>query len=142
MSQSTRLSVAIHLLVALTLRRGELLNSDELAWSVDTNPSMVRRILALLGKAELVSTQAGPAGGATIARNPKQITLLDVLRAVELKPSSRVHVPNPKCPLGAVLEEPLGSVLQEAEKASERVLTQKSVFDVAQIARRRIGPNP
>lgn len=142
MSQSTRFSVALHILIALTLRRGELLNSDELAWSVDTNPSMVRRILASLGRADLVSTRAGPAGGATIARNPKEITLLDVLRAVSLKPSSGIHVPNPECPLGAVLEEPLRSVLREAEKARERVLAQKTVFDVARIARRRIGPSP
>lgn len=138
MSRSTRFSVAIHILVALALRK-ERLNSDELAWSIDTNPSMVRRILGSLGKAGLVVSQAGPSGGAEIAKDARRISLLDVLRAVELKPSSGVHAPNPECPLGAVLDEPLCAVLGEAERASERVLAQKTIDDVARMARRRIA---
>lgn len=138
MSQSTRFPVAIHILIALTLRH-ERLNSEDLAWSIDTNPSMVRRILASLSRAGLVTSQAGPSGGSEIAKDPKQITLLDVLHAVELKPSSGVHTPNPSCPLGAVLDRPLRTVLREAEKASERVLAQKTVYEVAQMARKRMG---
>lgn len=138
MSQSTRFSVAIHILVALTLRRGERLSSESLAWSIGTNASMVRRILSLLSKAGFVSSHAGQAGGTTLARNPKGIVLLDVLEAVELRPASGVHAPNPECPLGAVLEEPLNSVMREAEDAGERVLAGKTIYDVAQIAGRRI----
>lgn len=140
MSQSTRFSVAIHILVSLTLqRRDERLNSESLAWSIDTNPSMVRRILASLNRAGLVSSTAGPAGGSKLAKDPRRITLMDVLQAVELKPSSSVHAPNPECPLGAVLDEPLSAVLGEAEKASQRVLAQKTIYGVAQMARRRIA---
>ncbi len=138
MPQSTRFPVAIHILIALTLRTDRL-NSEDLAWSVDTNPSMVRRILASLNRAGLVTSQAGAAGGATIAKDPRQITLLDVLQAVELKPSIGVHTPNPECPLGAILGEPLQAVLDEAEGAAEQVLAESTVYDVAQIAQRRIA---
>lgn len=138
MSQSTRFSVAIHILVALTLRH-ERLNSEDLAWSIDTNPSMVRRILASLSRARLVTCQAGRSGGAEIAKNPKHITLLDVLHAVELKPSSGVHTPNPDCPLGAVLDRPLSTVLREAERAADQVFAQKTVYEVAQMARKRMA---
>ena len=136
MSRSTRFPVAIHILVALTLR-GRL-NSDELAWSIGTNPSMVRRILASLSKAGLVVSQPGPSGGAELARDPRHVTLLEVLRAVELRPASGVHVPNPECPLGSVLEEPLCSVLRQAEEAAEGVLAAKNIHAVSRIARRRI----
>ncbi len=139
MSQSTRFSVAIHILVALTLRKADRLTSEELAWSIDTNASMVRRILTSLNRAGLVSSHAGPAGGAVLDKDPKRISLLDVLLAVELKPSSGVHTPNPECPLGAVLEEPLCAVLTEAEKASQRVLSQKTVREVATTIGRRVG---
>ena len=139
MSQSTRFSVAIHILVALTLQRDERLNSKALAWSIDTNASMIRRILTSLGRAGLVSSQAGPAGGAVLAKNPKKITLLDILLAVELKPATGVHSPNSECPLGAVLEEPLSAILAEANKASESVLAQKSVHEIAKRIGRRIA---
>jgi len=138
MAQSTRFSVSIHILVALALRT-ERLNSEALAWSIGTNPSMVRRILASLNRAGLVSSHAGPAGGAQLAKDARRISLLDVLQAVELKPPSGVHTPNPECPLGAVLDEPLAAVLDEAEDAAERVLAHKTVHEVAQLARRRIA---
>ena len=138
MPRSTRFPVAVHILVSLALRP-ERLNSEELAWSVDTNASMIRRILGSLARAGLVTSQSGAAGGAELAVDPKQIRLLDVLRAVELKPAVGVHTPNPECPLGAILEDPLQEVLDAAEAASERVLAQKTVYEVAQEARRRIA---
>ncbi len=137
MPKSTRFSVATHILVSLALRTDRL-NSEALAWSVDTNPSMVRRILASLNRAGLVASRTGAAGGVTIAKDPKRITLLDVLHAVELKPSIGVHTPNPECPLGAVLGEPLQAVLDDAEGASQQVLAERTVYEVAQTARRRI----
>lgn len=138
MPQSTRFSVAIHILVSLTLR-GERLKSEELAWSIDTNASMVRRILASLKKCGLVTSQPGPDGGAEIAKDPKRITLLQVLRAVELKPATGVHRPNPECPLGAVIDEPLAAVLAEADRAGEHVLAGKTVHEVARTVGRRIA---
>ena len=134
--QSTRFSVAVHILVSLAL--SGRLNSEELAWSIDTNASMVRRILASLKKSGLVDSRAGPDGGAEIARDPKRITLLEVLHAVELKPATGVHRPNRECPLGAVIDAPLAAVLAEADQASEQVLDQKTVHDVARTVRRRI----
>ncbi len=138
MSQSTRFPVAIHILVSLALLT-ERLSSESLAWSIDTNPSRVRRILMSLNRAGLVTSQAGAAGGAKLAKDPRRITLLDVLHAVELKPSTGVHTPNPECPLGAILGEPLQAVLEEAEQAAERVLAQKTVYEIAEKARKRIA---
>ena len=138
MPQSTRFPVAIHILISLTLRTDRL-SSGDLAWSIDTNPSMVRRILMSLNRAGLVTSQAGAAGGAKLAKDPRRITLLDVLHAVELKPSIGVHTPNPECPLGAILCEPLQEVLDEAQEAAERVLAQKTVYQVAQKAGKRVA---
>jgi Rrf2 family protein len=138
MSRNTQFPVAIHILVALTLR-SEWLNSESLAWSIGTNASLVRRLLLPLNRAGFISSRPGPAGGVHLARDPRRISLLEVLRAVEVKSSISVHEPNPECPLGAILGGPLGIVLAEAEEAAERVLASKTVHEVAQEARREIA---
>jgi Rrf2 family protein len=137
MSRNTQFPVAIHILVALTLR-DEWLNSEALAWSIGTNASLVRRLLLPLNRAGFIRSRPGPAGGVKLARDPKRVSLLDVLRAVEVSASLSVHEPNPECPLGAILGGPLRAVLDDAEEAAERVLASKSVHEVAQEARRRI----
>lgn len=138
MPQSTRFPVALHILISLTLRPDEWMNSESLAWSINTNASMVRRILSSLGRAGLVTSQAGISGGAKLALDPDRITLLDVYRAVHLKPKLGVHAPNEKCPLGAVLEEPLRAILDETDAAAERVLSEKTISEIAELARKRI----
>lgn len=139
MSRNTQFPVALHILIALALRN-EILNSDELAWSIDTNASMVRRILAALNQAGLVESRSGPGGGVRLARAPGRISLLEVLEALEIRSTLAVHTPNPECPLGAVLGEPLAAVLEEADAAARRVLAGKTVRDVAGTAAARIAP--
>ncbi len=46
-------------------------------------PALVRRLVTTLAVAGLVKTQRGSAGGVTLARPPAQISLLDVVQAVE-----------------------------------------------------------
>ena len=143
MSKSTRFPVAVHILVALVTKRTEWLNSESLAWSIGTNASMVRRVLAALKRAGLVACQAGIAGGATLAIHPERITLLDVYQAVKLKSNIGVHKPNPECPMGAVIDGPLQAGLDESEEAVNGVLSGKTIAGVTEetvqriVARRR-----
>lgn len=99
---------------------------------------MVRRILSALARAGLVASHAGIAGGAKLAKDPSQITLLEVYRAVKLKSNIGVHAANPECPMGAVIGEPLQSVLDETEQAVDRVLANKTIGDIAADAASRI----
>jgi Rrf2 family protein len=138
MSRNTQFPVAIHILVALTLR-DEWLNSEALAWSIGTNASLVRRLLLPLNRAGFITSRPGPTGGVKLAQDPRDISLLEVLRAVEVRSSLSVHEPNPECPLGAILGGTLRTVLDEAEEAAERVLASKNVHEVAQEARREIA---
>ena len=123
MSQSTRFPVAVHILAALATKRTPWLNSESLAWSIGTNASLVRRILASLSKAGLVTSQSGISGGADLAKPADDITLLDVYEAVKLKSHLGVHVSNPKCPMGAVIGDPLQAILDEPEEAVRNVLS-------------------
>ena len=84
MQISSRFSVGVHVLTLLASNpAGELLTSDRLANSVNTNPVVIRRILGQLKKAGLVEVRAA-AGGTYLRRDPATITLLDVYRAVDV----------------------------------------------------------
>src|SRR6266498_797814 len=101
MTGNSRFAVSVHVLSYLAYKAGVQTTSAEIASSVDTNPVVIRRLLAALVKARLVVPQKGAAGGFSLASAPKNITLLDVYRAVETQTDlglSRL-APNHKCPV-------------------------------------------
>ena len=122
MTASSRFPAATHILTALHWNEGELLSSEQLAVTVNTNPVVIRRVLGTLRKAGLVTTLSGAHGGSKLARSPQQITLLEVYRAVEDTSLFRLHCPNTTCALGGVIETTLAPIYGEAEQAMEQVL--------------------
>ncbi len=59
---------------------------------LDTNPVVVRRVLASLQQAKLIESQKGPTGGSRLLKSPKAISLADVYKAVET--GSLFHTPS------------------------------------------------
>jgi Rrf2 family protein len=94
---------------------------------------VVRRIVGALRNAGMVTVQPGVGGGATLAREPDDITLLDVYRAVEdgdelfsLHPSE----PSRSCNVGGNIRDVLRPIFCTAHRAMESVLAQVSIADV------------
>jgi len=133
MQISSRFSVAVHVLTLLaTTPAGELLTSDRLAGSVNTNPVVIRRILGQLKKAGLVEVRAA-VGGTHLRRPAAAITLLDVYRAVEVVEGNLFSFhehPNPKCPVGRNIQAALDETLHRAQAALEQQLAAVSVAQV------------
>ncbi|NCC07499.1 MAG: Rrf2 family transcriptional regulator [Clostridia bacterium] len=75
--------VAVHSLVFLNHKKCSL-SSEMIAENVCTNPARVRKILLKLKKADLISSKGGTDGGYFFEKDPKAVTLRDVLAAVEL----------------------------------------------------------
>jgi Rrf2 family protein len=134
MQISSRFSVAVHVLTLLAVTpAGELLTSDRMAGSVNTNPVVIRRILGQLKKAGLVDVRAA-AGGTYLRRPAAAITLLDVYRAVEVVEGDLFSIhdkPNPKCPVGRNIQAALDDTLRQAQAALEQQLAGVSVAQVA-----------
>jgi Rrf2 family protein len=132
MTKSSRFVIATHTLAMLANGDGEPLTSDWIAGSVNTNPVVIRRILALLSKAGLVATQEGAKGGTRLARPADEITLLAVYRAVEEGDlfASHPQSPNPDCPIGCNIQAALEPTLDAAEKAMAGSLAKTTVADV------------
>jgi DNA-binding IscR family transcriptional regulator len=89
MAANSRMTIAVHVLawLALAQRRGRaVLTSDEVAASVNTNPVIIRRCLGELRRAGLVEVRHGAGAGWSLARDPAQITLLEVHDAIGPEP--------------------------------------------------------
>jgi Rrf2 family protein len=91
MLTNTHFSIAVHVLVALAYNEGRVVSSDDLAKTVDTNPSFLRGLIGQLRDAGLVETRLGKGGGSVLARPAREISLAEVYRAVETSPGLPVH---------------------------------------------------
>ena len=135
MAANSRMTIAVHALawMALTQRRGpELLTSDQVAASVNTNPVIIRRSLGDLRRAGLVQVRHGAGAGWSLARAPEEISLLDVYDAVGQEPLFGMHhtEPNLECPVGKGIGPALGHIYGEIEQSMRRELALVSVADV------------
>jgi Rrf2 family protein len=130
---NTRFAVAAHILTFLQAQDGEPATSELIASSVNTNPSLIRRLLSQLGRAGLTTARMGTGGGALLARRGDRITLLDVYHAVD----DDTHVipihqsPNPKCPVGREISEVLSARVDGAERALFDELARTTIADLA-----------
>ena len=134
MTGNSRFAVSVHILAYLAFRKEAAVSSAEIASSVDTNPVVIRRLLATLVKAKLVVAHKGAAGGFALAEAPHAISLLEIYRAVEPNPmhGMKRFAPNRKCPVGARIEEILQQVFTTAQAAMEAQLSTVSLAQVDQ----------
>jgi Rrf2 family protein len=126
---SSRFAVAVHILTLLAQGGGEPVTSEYIAGSVNTNPSLIRRLLLALQKAGLTTSQLGTGGGALLARPAGHITLLDVYRAVEEGEVFGMHreQPNPDCPVGRNIQAELHTRFDSATRQMEGELARTTI---------------
>jgi Rrf2 family protein len=132
MAVNTQFSIAVHILAGLGCRNGRHTTSSELAMSVNTSPSFVRRTLSKLSKAGLVETATGKAGACWLAKKPEQISLRDVYRAVDAPKVFAIHAyANQKaCPVSCNIKKALDHALTRTQKAMEKSLDDISLAQI------------
>ncbi len=132
MAISSRFIVSVHILTLLAQSGGKPVTSEWIAGSANTNPAVVRKLLGLLSKAGLTTSQLGVGGGALLARPAAEITLLDVYRAVDEGELFALHheQPNPACPIGRNIQTALLGTLTRAQRALEKELAVQTIAGV------------
>ncbi|MCT4796047.1 Rrf2 family transcriptional regulator [Exiguobacterium alkaliphilum] len=133
MSISSRFAVGIHILTLIEFNKDGVTSSDYLAGSVNTNPALIRKIMAMLKKADLIEVKPGVAG-AKLTKDLTEISLYDVYRAVSVVEENELFSihdnPNPACPVGQNIQTAIEPIFIQAQSTMESVLKHVSLADV------------
>jgi len=111
-------------MTALAFSLDEVLGSQTLAASVNTNPVVVRRLLLALRRAGLIETLAGKHGGARLRAKPERIRLVDIYDAVESRPVISVNERKvmKHCQVSCHMKSVMSSVAESTEQAVRKHL--------------------
>ena len=132
MATNTQFSIAVHLMLALGLNCGKEITSAQMAMSVNTSPSFIRRILSKLSKANLVTTTTGKSGFTTLAKRADEISLLEIYKAVDAPKTFAIHdYPSQGfCEVSCNIESVMQKVLSKAQNSFETTLNETSLAEV------------
>ena len=126
LSQTTE--YALRIVVQLASQGAEPVTIPELARTTRIPSGYLAKVLRQLARAGLVHSQRGPNGGSVLLRPPEELTVLDVVQAVD--PLKRIEV----CPLGLKGHGanlcPLHRRLDQAVATVETAFRNSSVADL------------
>ncbi len=127
--------MAVHIMTMLAGADRENVKSECLADSVNTNAVVVRRILSQLGHAGLVVSQTGAAGGTRLFKEPSEIRLAEIYKAVSCGEVFALHSKgaNQDCPVGKNIEAVLCSIQKEIDKVVGDRLSQYTLANVVEM---------
>lgn len=127
----TKFSSAIHMLILISEAQTPM-SSEQIAVSVGTNPSYIRKIAGLLKNANIIDSRQGRSGFVlTVA--PEELTLWRVYCAVEEK--EQIHLfdlhrnPNDECIVGRHIRPTLAAMFGDIEATAQREMKEKTLRD-------------
>lgn len=131
MKYSHRLSDAIHILTYIGISDSNTdLSSRAIAGSIDSNPSLIRRLMATLSNAGLINSTPGKIS-LELSRSAKDISLLDVYKAIE--EPQLLHVDpktNLKCIVGANIQKTLANAYDKIQQQAEKEMANISIQEI------------
>lgn len=129
----------MHLLILIS-ESDVPLSSAEMARSVGTNPSFVRKVLGTLKKAGLITSKRG-AAGFSLVRPVEDITLLQVYEAVYGESNMALFGmhknPNDECLVGRYIHPTLGDAFGAIQAEAEEKMSATTVADCIADMRKR-----
>lgn len=119
MRQDNRLSGVLHVLLHMAQKDGPV-TSEVLAKAMDTNPVVIRRVMAGLRDQGYVQSAKGHGGGWTLACDLSKVTLRDIYNALGsptlLAIGNRTETP------GCLIEEAVNAALNQSFEDAEALL--------------------
>jgi Rrf2 family protein len=112
---------ALRAVVVLAREPQQSYSAEQIAKATRVPRRYAHKVLQALVRAALVRSQSGPGGGYALVRRPEELSILDVISAVE--PITRLR----RCPLGLKTHTslcPLHRQLDEAYESMERAFGQ------------------
>lgn len=126
---------ALRAAVFLADQNGDLCTTAEIAEGTQVPQGYLAKVLLDLSRSHIVNSQRGPKGGFTLCKPAGELTLLEVVNAVDV--SRRFH----ECPLNLPHHGPnlcpLHRKLDDCAKLVENELGQATVGDLLNVPRSR-----
>lgn len=128
---NTQLSDALHILTYLVRHQQDRCKSTDIAASLNTNPSLVRRLMGKLRQAQLIGTQQG-AVQPHLLRDPTAITIRDVYQAILADaPLLNVdHDTSRTCSIGLTLPNVLNHYYADIQATAEAKMARITLQDI------------
>ena len=121
---------ALRAVVYLGNRAGEACTTAQLAAEIDAPPSYLAKVMKGLSRAGIVGSQRGLHGGFKLAREPDEVTILEVVNAVDA--FHRIE----NCPLGRPAHHsglcPLHRRIDNVMAAAEESLAYATIGELIQ----------
>lgn len=136
----TKFSTAIHTLILISESENPM-SSEQIAVSVGTNASYIRKITSMLKKAGIIESHRG-ISGFSLTRGAKDIRLLDIYRAV--MNVEKVHLfdihqnPNDQCIVGRNIKPVLRNMFSGLESEFEKSLSKQTLADCISEMEKRV----
>ncbi len=119
---------ALRAVVFLGNQPGKSCTTAQLADEIDAPPGYLAKVMKGLSQAKIVRSQRGPNGGCALARDPSELTILDVVNAIDV--FRRISV----CPLGRAAHSgglcPLHRRMDNVMAAAELAFKQTSIGEI------------
>lgn len=122
MIRDSRLSGVLHVLLHMAEREGPV-TSEVLARAMNTNPVVIRRVMAGLREHGYVRSERGHGGGWTLAQPLERISLRQVYDA--LGAPSLLAIGNRTEAPGCLVEQAVNAALDPAFRDAERLLLER-----------------
>lgn len=119
MRRDSRLSGVLHVLLHMAQKDGPV-TSEVLAKAMDTNPVVLRRVLAGLREEGYVRSEKGHGGGWTLACDLSKVTLRDIY--IALGSPSLLAIGNRTEAPGCLVEEAVNAALDRSFQDAEALL--------------------
>ena len=136
----TKFSSAIHTLILIS-ESTKPLTSEEIAASVGTNASYIRKIIGLLKKKGIVESRRG-VSGFTLKPETEKLTLLQIYQAVNETETPRIfdlhQNPSDECVVGRHIKPVLTDMFTEIEDTFSHSLAEKTLADCIGLMRKRL----
>jgi Rrf2 family nitric oxide-sensitive transcriptional repressor len=125
---SQTVEYALRAVVTLASADGRPMVTANLAKVTDVPMGYLYKVLQQLGRRDLVQSQRGSKGGFTLRKKPADITLLEVINAVD--PFKRIH----RCPMDQIQEVdalcPLHHRIDEAMGEMEKAFRDTTIDEL------------
>lgn len=130
MRMSSQYTVAVQMLLIISIFDDKKVTSDMLSESTGSNPIMVRQIFGKLKNAGILNVSTGR-GATTLVKPPTDISLWDIYLAVERYDSGELFRFHPKisgdCQVGRFFKDILSVHLDDAVNAMGDVMSKVSL---------------